>query len=135
MYRYLWSNGPREGLESSDHSFDAHPARPIASYPPRAVLLDYIEGRVNAAGVKDWFRFNTVIRWVSYDTASEKFHVTAYDHKKDSSYTERFDQVVEAPGYFSTPNMNIMRALKALTGGFCTLMISEMPANSQIRIS
>ena len=38
MYRYLWSNGPKEGLEFADYSFEEHFGRPIASYPPRAVL-------------------------------------------------------------------------------------------------
>ena len=116
MYRYLWSNGPKEGLEFSDYSFDAHFGRSIASYPPRAVLFDYIEGRVNAAGVKDWIRFNTVIRWVSYDPASEKFHVTAHDHEKDSSYTELFDHVVVASGHFSTPNMPYYEGFESYNG-------------------
>ena len=43
MYRYLWSNGPKEGLEFADYGFEEHFGRPIASYPPRAVLFDYIE--------------------------------------------------------------------------------------------
>ena len=36
MYRYLWSNGPKECLEFADYTFDEHFGRPIASYPPRA---------------------------------------------------------------------------------------------------
>lgn len=46
MYRYLWSNGPKEGLEFADYSFEEHFGKQIASYPPRAVLYDYINGRV-----------------------------------------------------------------------------------------
>ena len=46
MYRYLWSNGPREGLEFSDHSFEEHFGKQIASNPPREALFDDIEGRV-----------------------------------------------------------------------------------------
>jgi len=38
MYRYLWSNGPKEGLEFADYTFEEHFDHPIASYPPRAVL-------------------------------------------------------------------------------------------------
>ena len=64
MYRYLWSNGPKEGLEFADYSFDEHFGRPIASYPPRAVLFDYIEGRVKKAGIRDWIRFATAVRRV-----------------------------------------------------------------------
>ncbi len=33
MYRYLWSNGPKECLEFSDYSFEEHFGRPIPSLP------------------------------------------------------------------------------------------------------
>jgi len=46
MYRYLWSNGPKECLEFADYTFEEHFGKPIASYPPRAVMLDYIQGRL-----------------------------------------------------------------------------------------
>ena len=45
MYRYLWSNGPKECLEFADYTFDDHFGQPIPSYPPREVLHDYIIGR------------------------------------------------------------------------------------------
>ncbi len=53
MYRYLWSNGPKEGLEFADYSFEEHFGKQIASYPPREVLFDYIQGRVKKAGRKE----------------------------------------------------------------------------------
>jgi trimethylamine monooxygenase len=62
MYRYLWSNGPKECLEFADYTFEEHFGRPIASYPPRAVLWDYIKGRVEKAGVRKWVRFRTAVR-------------------------------------------------------------------------
>jgi len=105
MYRYLWSNGPKEGLEFADYSFEEHFGRPIASYPPRAVLFDYIEGRVKKAGVKDWIRFNSLVRHVAYDEHEGMFHVTVQDETKDVEYTEEFDNVIVASGHFSTPNV------------------------------
>ena len=33
MYRYLWSNGPKEGLEFADYTFKEHFDKDIASYP------------------------------------------------------------------------------------------------------
>ncbi|TIV89747.1 MAG: NAD(P)/FAD-dependent oxidoreductase, partial [Mesorhizobium sp.] len=66
MYRYLWTNGPKEGLEFADYSFEEHFGKQIASYPPRAVLFDYIEGRVKKAGVRPWIRFSTVVRYVTW---------------------------------------------------------------------
>ena len=105
MYRYLWTNGPKEGLEFADYSFEEHFGKQIASYPPRAVMVDYIEGRVKKAGVRDLIRFSTTIRFVKYDPATEKFTVTAHDLAKDHMYDEVFDHVIVASGHFSTPNV------------------------------
>ena len=105
MYRYLWSNGPKEGLEFADYSFEAHFGKQIASYPPRAVLFDYIEGRVKQAGVRPLIRFRTPVRHVAFDAASGQFTVTAHDLENDRVYAEVFDHVVVASGHFSTPNV------------------------------
>ncbi|MBW6418491.1 NAD(P)-binding domain-containing protein [Celeribacter sp. PS-C1] len=105
MYRYLWSNGPKEGLEFADYSFEEHFGKQIASYPPRAVLFDYIEGRVLKADVRKWIRFSSVIRWVEYDAEKGDFEVTVHDMKEDRVYKERFDNVIVASGHFSSPNV------------------------------
>lgn len=105
MYRYLWSNGPKEGLEFADYSFEEHFGKQIASYPPRAVLFDYIEGRVKKAGVRDWIRFSSAVRHVSWDAATRKFTVTVNDLPNDRHYSEEFDHVIVASGHFSTPNV------------------------------
>ena len=105
MYRYLWTNGPKEGLEFADYSFEEHFGRQIASYPPRAVMFDSIEGRVLKAGVRDMIRFSTVIRFVEYDEDTEKFTITAHDLVNDTTYKEEFDHVIVASGHFSTPNV------------------------------
>ena len=105
MYRYLWSNGPKEGLEFADYSFEEHFGKQIASYPPRAVLFDYIEGRVTKAGVRDWIRFRTPVRMARHDKASGKFTLTVHDLKQDHMHDEVFDDVVVASGHFSTPNV------------------------------
>ena len=52
MYRYLWSNGPKECLEFADYSFDEHFGSPIPSFPPREVLYNYIIGRVSKGNLK-----------------------------------------------------------------------------------
>ncbi len=116
MYRYLWSNGPKEGLEFADYSFEEHFGKQIASYPPRAVLFDYIEGRVLKANVRDWIRFNTAVRWVNYSAETGKFIVTVHDHTKDSSYSEEFDYVICASGHFSTPNVPYYEGFESFNG-------------------
>ncbi len=103
MYRYLWSNGPKEGLEFADYSFEDHFGKQIASYPPRAVLYDYIEGRVKKAGVRDWIRFETAVKHVAF--AEGKFTVTLRDLPADRVYSEEFDHVICCTGHFSTPNV------------------------------
>lgn len=103
MYRYLWSNGPKEGLEFADYNFEEHFGKPIASYPPRAVLFDYIEGRVKKAGVRDKIRFNTIVRDVRWD--GSQFEVTSRDCIEDTETNEMFDHVIVATGHFSVPNV------------------------------
>ncbi|MDK3073481.1 NAD(P)/FAD-dependent oxidoreductase [Sedimentitalea sp. JM2-8] len=116
MYRYLWSNGPKEGLEFADYSFEEHFGKQIASYPPRAVLFDYIEGRVLKADVRKWIRFNSVIRWVQYNEDAGNFTVTVHDHSKDSTYSEDFDHVIVASGHFSTPNVPFYEGFDTFNG-------------------
>lgn len=105
MYRYQWSNGPKEGLEFADYSFEEHFGKQIASYPPRAVLFDYIEGRVLKADLRKWIRFSSVIRWVEYHAETDIFTVAVHDMVKDKIYTEDFDHVICASGHFSSPNV------------------------------
>ena len=111
MYRYLWSNGPKEGLEFADYSFDEHFGKPIASYPPRAVLLDYIKGRVEKANVRDWIKFNHNVRDVRWN--GSQFELTARDGKTDLETHEIFDYVVVASGHFSTPNVPYYEGFEA----------------------
>ena len=103
MYRYLWSNGPKECLEFADYTFEEHFGKPIPSYPPRAVLWDYIVGRVKKAGVRKWIRFNTPVRMVEYNKKKKNFSVTSHDRVKDVMKTEEFDYVICASGHCSTP--------------------------------
>ena len=80
MYRYLWSNGPKECLEFADYSFDEHFGQPIPSFPPREVLYDYILGRVKKGNLKDKIKFNTTVTNVTYTDNS--FNLTYRDKKK-----------------------------------------------------
>ena len=116
MYRYLWSNGPKEGLEFADYTFDEHFGRQIASYPPRAVLFDYIEGRVKKAGVRDWIRFNNTVRDVRYDEGSGQFTVTARDSAADSETIETYDHVIVSTGHFSSPNVPYYPGFESFNG-------------------
>ena len=115
MYKYLWSNAPKECLELSDYSFDEHFGRPIGSYPPRPVLLDYFDGRATKAGVRQLIQFDTNVDSVEWDEATQTFAVTTTTTTLGSaanpraemsmrSRVERFDYVVCASGHYTTPN-------------------------------
>lgn len=120
MYRFLWSNGPKECLEFADYSFEEHFGRPIPSYPPRAVLHDYIMGRVDQDDVRKYIRFDTAVRWVEYvpsENGSGKFAVTVADHANGGTLeTELFDHVVVATGHFSTPNVPEFEGIEDFPG-------------------
>lgn len=116
MYRYLWSNGPKECLEFADYSFEEHFGKPIPSYPPRAVLWDYIKGRVERAGLREWVRFSSPVRMVNFSNETKTFTLTVHDRLKDRVYTEEFDYVVVASGHFSTPHVPYFEGLDNFNG-------------------
>ena len=103
MYRYLWSNGPKEGLEFADYSFEEHFGKQIASYPPRSVLFDYIEGRIKKTDVRDWIKFSTAVKNV--EESDGGFTVTTCDLTTSNTNVGYFDHVIVCSGHFSTPNM------------------------------
>ena len=105
MYRYLWSNGPKECLEFADYTFDEHFGKPIASYPPREVILDYIRGRLAKSSFRKKIKFRTAVRWVSFNQDANLFTVTVEDLVNRKTYADNFDYVVNACGHFHTPNV------------------------------
>ena len=104
MYRYLWSNGPRNAWSFPTTPSNITLAAPSLPIPPRAVLADYLRGRAGKAGARDYMRFNTVVRNVVYSDDTGRFTVTAHEVKNDKVYHEDFDYVVVANGHFSVPN-------------------------------
>ncbi|MCT7654461.1 NAD(P)/FAD-dependent oxidoreductase [Oceanimonas sp. NS1] len=133
MYRYLWSNGPKECLEFADYSFDEHFGRAIPSYPPRAVLKDYIMGRIDKQAISKYVRFECPVRWVNHDDRTGKFTVTVMNHKTGEQESDEFDYVVVATGHFSTPNMPYFEGVEQFPAECCMPMTSVTPWNSRTR--
>ena len=104
MYRFLWSNGPKECLEFADYTFTQHFKRPIPSFPPREALRDYIVGRAEKSGVREMIRFGAVVRHVEFLDGDGQFRVVSEDLEKRETRTELFDHVIVAAGHFSVPN-------------------------------
>lgn len=116
MYKYLWSNGPKECLEFADYSFTEHFGQPISSYPPREVLFDYIQGRIKKSKAREFIKFNTVARWVDYLENKKQFRVIFDDLVKNETFEEYFDYLVVGTGHFSTPNMPYFKGIENYTG-------------------
>jgi len=106
MYRYLWSNGPKECLEFPQYTFEEHYGKPIPSFPPREVLFDYLQGRWKKEDVKKHITFSTVVRDVVYNKEKDNFTVVVKDLLKDKVLDgQEFDYVIVASGHYSVPNV------------------------------
>lgn len=116
MYRFLWSNGPKECLEFADYTFDEHFGQPIPSFPPREVLYDYIIGRAKQSQVRDNIRFHTAVRSVRFSAAKDKFTVVADDLDADTQSEEQFDYVIVSTGHFSSPIVPFFPGMETFPG-------------------
>jgi len=104
MYRYLWSNGPKECLEMANYTFDEHFKKPIPSFPPRIVLQDYLLGRFEKCSQTGHsILFNTAVRNVA--ETDGKFKICYEDLKTKQCSDDTFDYVIVATGHFSFPNL------------------------------
>ncbi len=116
MYRFLWSNGPKECLEFADYSFEKHFGKAIPSYPPREPLADYILGRAKKSRVRSWIRFESPVRFVQANKKGGGFTVTSHDHKTGKELQEQFSHVIVASGHFSVPNYPEFEGIETFPG-------------------
>ncbi len=114
MYRYLWSNGPKECLEFADYSFDEHFGQPIPSFPPREVLYDYIIGRANKGNLRKYIKFNTTVTNVTYE--NEMFNITSLNKADNTSSNQEFDYLIVASGHFSVPYIPEYKGMDSFPG-------------------
>jgi len=120
MYRYLWSNGPKECLEYPDYTFEEHFGRAIPSFPPREVLFDYLKGRWARDDVRKWIKFAHIVRDVSYNVKTDDFTVLTKDLVNDAVLEgERFDYVIVASGHYSTPHAPYFKGIEKFPGRVC----------------
>ncbi|CAB9522002.1 Flavin-containing monooxygenase FMO GS-OX-like [Seminavis robusta] len=115
MYRNLWSNSPKECIEYPDYPFETHFNKPIGSYPPRAVIADYLKGRVTHIP-KRWVKFRHVVRRVTYHEDIQKFDIVVQDLANNVQVNDHVDHVIVATGHFSTPNMPYFQGMDTFDG-------------------
>jgi len=117
MYRYLWSNGPKECLEFPHYTFEEHFGKAIPSFPPREVLFDYLKGRWNKEDIRKYIKFSTVVRDVVYNKATDDFTVSVKDLARDKVMDgERFDYVIVASGHYSVPHVPTFDGIEKFPG-------------------
>jgi len=117
MYRYLWSNGPKECLEFPHYTFEEHYGKAIPSFPPREVLFDYLKGLWSKGDARKWIKFNTVVRDVVYNKSTDNFTVSVKDLVADEVLDgEQFDYVVVAAGHYSVPHVPSFTGIEKFPG-------------------
>ena len=114
MYRYLWSNGPKECLEFADYSFDEHFGKPIPSFPPREVLYDYILGRAKKANIKKYIQFSTTVTEAKFN--GNQFEVSVLNKKDNTITSDNYDYLIVASGHFSVPYIPEYEGMKSFPG-------------------
>ena len=104
MYRYHQTNGLNEFLELEEYSFLEHFGHLITSYPPRAVMLDYLRGWTKKMGGDKCITLNRKVTSVTYDKVTSVFTVVSHDTTNDARHIDFFHSVVCCNGHFSVPN-------------------------------
>ena len=110
----LWSNGPKELVESVRYTFDEHFGHRTPSYQPRPVVYDYLTGRAERGNVRQYIRFETAIQKVDYKNG--EFQVTVKDLPTNTDEHLTFDYVIVATGRYATPNIPHFDGLETFPG-------------------
>jgi len=80
MYKFLWTNSPKEAAEFSDYTYDHHFGKPVPSFLTREETLDYFIGRINSdCSIRDYIRFKTPVRYVEFKPEEDLFTVRSED--------------------------------------------------------
>lgn len=116
MYSHLWINAPKEVYEYADYTWDEHFGRPSPSYVEREQLRYYLLARAKKSGIRNWIRFNHVVRYVEHDTQKSMFTVRTQDLVTGKENWEQFDYVVVATGHFSYPNVPYVGGIEQFSG-------------------
>ena len=110
----LWSNGPKELVESVKYTFDEHFGHPTPSYQPRSVVYDYLTGRAKLGDVRQYIRFQTAVQNVDY--MNEEFQIAVKDLVTDTDEHLTFDYVIVATGRYTTPNVPHFDGMETFPG-------------------
>ncbi len=119
MYEALWTNGPKEGIEFFDYTFDDHFERQLPVYIPRQAVLKYITSRVtkNCPNFfEQYVQFHTSVESVTFSNA--KFHITTRHVRTGEVNIHEFDKCIWAAGDNGKPKMPTDLVKMLHDGGF-----------------
>jgi trimethylamine monooxygenase len=116
MYQGLYINAPKENYEYPYYTFMDHFGKATPSYPPRLAMRGYIEGRFLKHGDPSVINFNTVVKNVKFDDATQKFTVRVRDYSKAAEEESEFDYVIVSTGHFSYPNAPLIKGYESFSG-------------------
>ncbi|CAG2240010.1 tmm [Mytilus edulis] len=118
MYKHLWSNGPKEGLEYPDYTFTEHFGKSVPSFLPRPVIRDYPSRLVkkSKSDLKQFIKWNTSVRYVRYNKQSDDFTVTTEDLKTGHTSDSNFTHVIVAVGIFNSPEKPYFVGIETFPG-------------------
>jgi len=108
MYEALWTNGPKEGVELYDYTFDEHFGENTPVYLPRQALLEYMIARVirkSPEFFEKYVTFNTSICKVIFNDDKQNFTVTTQNTLTGVMGTKTFDRCIWAAGDNGVPSM------------------------------
>ena len=108
MYEALWTNGPKEGIEFYDYTYDEHFGHALPVYMPRQALLEYMVARC-VKRCPDFFekyvRFQTSVTHVKYSPEKQKFQVTTLNTRTRETKQHLFDKCVWSAGDNGLPKI------------------------------
>lgn len=117
IYKFLWSNTPKENLEVYDYTFEDCFGKILPSFPPATVINQYITSRYkNKPEVMDKIRLNTAVRMVTFDEKTEKFTVRSTDLTMNRDRVEDFDYLFVCTGHYWNPKMVVKPGFENFQG-------------------
>ena len=83
---------------------------------PRAVILDYMQGRWKKYNLKQGVDFNTKVKNVRFNVKANDFTVTIENLVENTILEDNFDYVIVASGHFTIPNVPKINGVENFTG-------------------
>jgi cation diffusion facilitator CzcD-associated flavoprotein CzcO len=114
MYEGLWINGPSQGMEFADYTFDDHFQRALPIYIPRKSVLEYLLARVTSKeDIFQHVKFDTTVQSVRFEEALGKFVIVTIDNCTGETSIGHYDKCIWAAGmngkpYFASNIKNLL---------------------------